>query len=295
MAVVAALTFTASCSGEPSGGGEAERTPTGDPAVTVEESARALKDWMSRHNKALTSGDEKRWRDTVTGALAAPVEARVKTYGGLPESARISLLNPVLYVPRQNGYPRWFGAAALERTEEGKEQQILAVFVRTAEKEPWRAAHWLTFKGRPPEVAYDAEGYAVPADDRALPAAHAAYLTSGDQTALTPDAYSTKARERKQGDWRAEQGRFSAGPGASYALKTKDGGSLVWYGLRQEQTLKGGSMGTLPGDLRSYLERADIDPGEKLRADWQWLAIGYSPVNGRASILGESVSLTDAD
>ncbi|MFC9969581.1 hypothetical protein ACFVH6_01605 [Spirillospora sp. NPDC127200] len=295
LALVAALAFTASCSGGTADGGGAGRAPAGEPAVTVEEAARILRDWTSRHNKALTSGDEERWRDTVTGALAAPVRARVKAYGKLPGSARISLLNPVFYVPRQSGHPRWFGVAALERTEGGEKQQIMAWFVRAAAKEPWRAGHWLTFKGRPPELDYDAEGYAVPADDRALPAAHAAYLASGDQTALTPDAFSAKAREREQGDWRAGPGRFRPGPKPSYALRTKDGGSLVWYGIEQEQTLTGGSAGTLPADLRAYLDRSGIDPGERLRTKWQWLAIGYSPTSGRARVLGESVSLTDAD
>ncbi|TDD79473.1 hypothetical protein [Actinomadura rubrisoli] len=297
--LAAASALTGACAGDDAGAGTTGTglpsgpQGSGAPAVTAGESLKILRDWTNRHNRAITSGDERLWRAAVIGGLAAPVSARVRTYGRLPESATISLLNPVLYVPRQNGYPRWFGVAALERSN-GKDRQVLGVFVKTTAKDGWRAAHWLTFKGRPPELAYDPQGYAIPAPDRGLPAWHASYLASGDERGLVPDAYSAAARTRRQGDWTAAPGRFAPGPGPSHALRTKDGGSLVWYGLTQVQTLRGGTGPTLPGELRNFLAKNHMEPGRSVQASWQWLAIGYAPASGMGRVLGESVSLTAA-
>ncbi|GAA1560926.1 hypothetical protein GCM10009678_49790 [Actinomadura kijaniata] len=266
------LGLAAGCSGGDEDPGT-DGNVAGEPAVTAEESARVLADWTRRYNEAVGSGDARVWREAVTGPLAAPVEARVRTYGRLPGSARVEPRNPVFYVPRQKGWPRWFAVAALDGG-----RQVLAVFARAGAKDRWRAAHWLPFKGRPPELAYDSEGYAVPAPDRGVAAAHAAYLGGDDTAPLTPDAFSSDARARRD--------RFAPGPGPSYALQTKDGGSLVWYGLTQEQA--GG--GTPRAELRDYLTRTGRTGGG-VRATWQWLAIGYAPVSGRANVLGESVSL----
>ncbi|MDL4814597.1 hypothetical protein [Actinomadura opuntiae] len=295
LAVVLACSavLASACSGGDASGGTGPRTPTGSPAVGADESLKVLREWTDRHNKAITSGDEKLWRDTVTGALAAPVTARVHTYGRLPESATISLANPALYVPRRPDYPKWFGMAALERSD-GKDQQVLGVFVKTGAKDGWRAAHWLTFQGGAPDLAYDAEGYAIPAPDRGLPAAHAAYLARGDTGGLIPDAFSANARTGEQGDWKVEPGRFKPGPGPSYALRTSDGGSLVWYGLTQDAALTGGTARRLPAEIRDFLAKDDRKPGGTVHVSWQWLAIGYAPPSGKGRVLGESVSLTGA-
>ena len=285
LAALSAVLLTA-CTGGADTRADADE-PSGRPVITAEESRKVLEDWTERHNEAITSGDARLWRGTVTGALEAPVTARVRTYGKLPKSARISLSNPVFYVPRQDDGPTWFGVAALERSG-GKDHQILAVFVKKAD---WRAAHWLTFQGRPPQLAHDRQGYAIPASDRDLPTAHANYLKTGDQSALTPDAYSSNARAENQGDWTVTPGAITPGPGPSYALRTEDGGSLVWYALKQEKTLAGGTTATLPTELRDHLNKSNDKP-KTLRTTWQWLAIGYTPPTGKARVLGESVSLT---
>ncbi|WP_165965582.1 hypothetical protein, partial [Actinomadura bangladeshensis] len=273
-------------------GGGAEK-PGGAPAITADESVKVLREWTERHNEAITSGDAGLWRKAVMGALEAPVSARVRTYGKLSASAEISLSNPVFYVPRLDGFPKWFGVAALERSS-GDDQQVLGVFVKAKKGDDWRAAHWLTFQGKPPQLAYDREGYAIPAPDRGLPTAHARYLADGDESAVVPDAYSRDARTKKVGDWTAGPATFTPGPGTSYALRTQDGGSLVWYGLRQEQTLTDGAEATLPAEVGDYLEKDRDEPGKTLRVSWQWLAIGYAPSAGKARVLGESVSLASA-
>lgn len=292
LAAVSAVVLVA-CSSGGTGRGARGAEPSGEPAVGVEESFKVLSEWAARHNEAITSGDMRVWREAVTGALEAPVSARVRVYGKLPESARISLANPVLYVPRSGGFPKWFGVAALERSG-GKDQQVLGVFVKADAKGGWRAAHWLTFRGAPPQLAFDRQGYAIPAADRGLPASHADYLASGDESGVEPDTYSADARTKRYGDWEGQPGKFTRGPGPSYALRTEDGGSLVWYGLKQEMTLTGGDVATLPAEVRDYLAKDGEKPGGTLRTTWQWLVIGYAPVSGKGRVLGESVSLVSA-
>ena len=290
--VVVSAVLLGACSGDGADGGGREGEASGKPAVAAEESLKVLDEWVQRHNEAVTSGDEDVWRDTVAGALEGPVTTRVRTYGRLPESAEISLANPVFYVPRQEEHPKWFGVAALERSG-GEEQQVLGVFVKKDAKARWRAAHWLTFKGRPPQLARDRQGYALEAPDRGLPAAHASYLKSGDQSALVPDTYSSNAREKDVGDWAAASGAITPGE-VSYALRTEDGGSMVWYGLKQEKTLTGGDASTLPDEVREHLAENGDEAGETLRTTWQWLVIGYAPASGKGRVLGESVSLLAA-
>ncbi len=285
--VVAVVVGLGGCSGGGGGGGGGSEEVSA-PALSGGEALTVLRGWAERHNKAITSGDERLWREAVTGALALPVEARVRTYGKLSASAEISLVNPVFYVPRLGGSPKWFGVAALERSG-GVEQQVLGVFVRSSGG--WRAAHWLTFRGEPPRIAFDAEGYAIAVGDRGLPGAHAKYLARGDEGGVVPDAYSRNARVKGVGDWRGAAGEFTPGPGASYSLRTTDGGALVWYAVQQEQVVSGGTAAGLPVEVRDYLGgRA----GKSVAVTWQWLAIGYAPASGKERVLGESVSLVSA-
>ncbi|WP_433328709.1 hypothetical protein [Spirillospora sp. CA-294931] len=295
MVVVGVLVAVSGCAD-----GKSSRTSAQDgesgvkPAVTADESFKVLREWTARYNRAITTGEEKLWRATVTGGLEAPVEARLRTYGKRSANAKISLLNPVMYVPRQSGFPQWFATAALERSDGGGRQQVLGVFVRAGAKDEWRAAHWLTFKGKPPELDFDPQGYVIPAEPRGLPEAHAAYLTSGDASGLTPDAYTVRARTPGFGDWKAERSRYQPGPGKPFALRTKDGGSLVLYGLVARHSMTGGTVRTLPAELGNYLTKNGGSPGKALEATWQWLVIGYAPLTGRGRVLGESVSLTTA-
>ncbi|URM96030.1 hypothetical protein LUW76_17790 [Actinomadura madurae] len=92
----------------------------------------------------------------------------------------------------------------------------------------------------------------------------------------------------------ALEGKFTLGTGPSYALRTEDGGSLVWYGLKQEMPLTGGDVSTLPAELRDHLAEKGDEPSGTLRTTWQWLVIGYAPPSGKGRVLGESVSLVSA-
>ncbi|SEF95106.1 hypothetical protein SAMN04489712_102609 [Thermomonospora echinospora] len=269
------------------------------PAVSVAESYRILRDWAERYNKAVASGDEDDWRDLTTGALRGPMTARARTYGRLPDSERISLRNPALYVPRLDGHPKWFAAAALDDVG-GAAQQVLVLFRQEKAKEPWRAAHWLVFRGAPPKLDYDGHGYAIPAADGSLPSGHAAYLSTGDQSLFRPDRFTRQARDKaKRSDapsgWSVTT-RFGPDRHPVHGLRTDDGGSLVWYAVEQRRTFKANGSGrpdTLPADVRAHLTKAQRLSATRIEATWTWLAIGYVPPQGTANVLGESVRLSD--
>lgn len=297
--LVLAAALAGGCTGQDSDAGQDAASPKEAPAVSVEESYQVLKDWAERHNKAVASGDEDDWRDLTTGALQGPMTARARTYGRLPDSERISLRNPALYVPRLTGHPRWFAAAALDDVG-GQRQQVLVLFQQAKPKEPWRAAHWLVFRGDPPKLDYDGQGYAIPAVDESLATGHAGYLSTGDQSLLRPDRFTRQARDEARrsagpSGWSTTT-RFGPDRHPVYALRTDDGGSLVWYAVERRQTFKasgGARPDTLPADVRAYLTKAGRLSATKVEATWTWLCIGYVPPQGAGHVLGESVRLAD--
>jgi hypothetical protein len=272
--------IVAACTGSPGG-----RPPaaSGDPseaapAVTAAESRAALAGYASRADKAVAAGDATAWAGTAAGALRRVVAAEAVMAGGKPpKNAAITLTNPAMYVPRLTGRPRWFATAVLQR-QYGKAREVLFVFVQDKPGDPWLPVHRLPFSHSPPEIATDAQGYAMAASDAAsptaLPAAHAAYL-NGSADAVVPDAYS---RTRPPG-------RYVPGTDPIYALRTKDGGDLVWYALTQTDAY---AKDVLPPQVRAYLH------GQKrpVTATWTWQAIAYIPPHGTPTVLGEQVTLT---
>lgn len=290
------LLSSAGCGGdaEPAARDEPAK-PTAPPAISAQESRRVLDEWTTRHNEAVGSDDAAAWRTAVTGALGGVVTARVITHGGLEPSAEIALHNPVFYVPRVASYPKWFAVAALQQSG-GAGRQALLLFTRGGAKEEWRVAHSLTFKDRPPQVKLDEQGYAVTAPDGGLPAAHAAYLTSGQAgDAFIADTFSARGRAPKFKGWSSTH-RFAAGEHGTYALRTADGGALVWYDIEQSQQLTstGGGRRTLPPALRDYLVRKPDVRGSPLTASWTWQVLGYLPPSGAGRAMGQTIGLTDA-
>src|SRR5512139_2203556 len=183
--------YSAPASGRTSGERNGDETP---PAVSAEESAKVLADFGTGYSAATRSGDLRDWRTVVTDGLGDAFAAQARIYGRQPGAEPVRLLNPAFYVPRLSGYPRWFAVAALEQSG-NRSDQVLLLFVRKNSADRWRAAHRLAFKGRPPSVDLDEQGYARTIGSPAvsgLPAAHAAYLsapgTGTDSGTGTPSA-----------------------------------------------------------------------------------------------------------
>ncbi|WP_119728735.1 hypothetical protein [Thermomonospora amylolytica] len=286
-ALAGSLLLAGGCSGGPDDPlPAASATPAGEPAVSPRESQAVLDGWTERFNEAVDSGAEADLRAVTAGPLRDSLVGRARAGGGLPESERIALRNPVLYVPRLTGHPRWFAAAALDDAG-GDARQVLVLFERARADEPWRAAHLLTFKGRPPALDFDAGGHAIPADGGSLPAGHAGYLATGNRSAFTPDAFTRAAHERARGS----DTTFRPARHQVRALRTDDGGTLVWYAVEQRRTLDVGDR-ALPADVRARLGRSRLR-ATRVTATWTWLVIGYAARHGGGHVLGESVHLSD--
>ncbi|MFL6056368.1 MAG: hypothetical protein ACJ72W_26225 [Actinoallomurus sp.] len=305
---VLAILLLAGCRGGPD-----QRDATGDtavPAVSAQASARILATYVRRYNRAVTAGDAKEWRDVGTDALGATAEAALRLGGGRPpQTGAISLRNPVMYVPRLRGLPRWFAVAALERRG-GAERPVFAVFAQKSARTGWRLSSRVYFQGPSPRIATDEQGYAVAVDPAAatlatrpdaLPAAHAAYLDRGDDRVIMPGATArdwrtAEARQerRLRADKVAVAGRSSPTGHPVYALRTDDGGALVSYSLRRTTTYTasgGGDVTVLPVDVRTYLHGRS---GHRVTATWVWRAVAYLPVRGRALVLLEAFDLASA-
>jgi hypothetical protein len=197
--------------------------------------------------------------------------------------AEFTYTKPVFYIPRMSGYPRWFAAEALSSPDTGAGRRVAVppmaqqhrhalLFVQDKAGAPWRLAADPYPTGRALSgIAVDSAGYAtaVPPDDARLAlapaqvgAAHAALLTAGPKAAAangigsgvhTTLAYT--ALRKATGQFTRVgvnlTSRFAPSTAPVYALRTTDGGALVWYVLQQNEryaTKKPGIV-SISGDL----------------------------------------------
>ncbi|MCO5998822.1 hypothetical protein [Actinoallomurus rhizosphaericola] len=283
---------------------------TAVPAVSADASAQVLAAYVRHYNRAVTAGDVKEWREVGTDAIGATAEAALRLGGGRPpRTGAISLRNPVMYVPRLRGTPRWFAVSALER-KGGTERPLFAVFVQKNAKSAWRLSSRVYFHGDPPRIATDEQGYAVAVDPgagtpattpSALPAAHAAYLDRGNDGSIVPGdtARAWRTAEARQERQLRDHGVTVSGRSAPtgypvYALRTDDGGAIVSYSLRRTTTYTAtgsGDVAVLPADVRTYLHGRSA---HRVTATWVWRAVTYLPVRGRATVLIEAFDLASA-
>jgi hypothetical protein len=289
------------------------------PAVSSRESLRVIDEYVAKHNRAVTDTDGRAWRGLLGEPLAATAGALLRIGAGdPPERETITLVNPVLLVPRLDAYPRWFVAAAMERRgRRGTPRPALMMFTRSGPDAAWRLANKTTITGQKlPKIATDGQGYAltVPAETSArlavglndLAAAHGAYLTGGDDRGFAAGPYTSgwraqqaeTSRRLRAGGWR-DTGRFSRTRYPVAALRTKDGGVLAWYAISRVDTLVAADGGApdpraVPSDVRGYLDRPVTGGRTEVRAAWLLLPLTYVPPTGQASVLGMTSGLTSA-
>ncbi|KAB2351873.1 hypothetical protein F8566_04295 [Actinomadura rudentiformis] len=205
--------------------------------------------------------------DTATFKLHRAAEHRVAGRG----AGNASFGKPTFYIPRINGHPRWFAADVTAGT--GKDTLRHAfVFTQAKPSDPWLLAADPHPSGAAlTKIALDEEGYAttVRPSERELalqparlPATHAALLSGGPKApgaaGLAPGPQTTQAYDglRRTQDRLMPGGitlssHFTPEPGPVYALRTTDGGALVWYVVRQNEAYSSSKQGKLAvtGDL----------------------------------------------
>ncbi|MFI0516181.1 hypothetical protein ACH3Y9_18220 [Streptomyces sp. WSLK1-5] len=310
-ASVTALSFTAS--GCVVVHGEREVLP----ATTRAEAAKALQQFTNAYNAADKAYDSSLDAAHVTGALGAIDAARLKagktnSPGGNTAHTPLKLSDVTYTIPKKAGWPRWFVADAAGN--KGGTARWLLVFTRDGMNEPFQVAFLtLVAEGKVPEFKEDADGWAeaVPANSAGLATEpgdlskkYVSYLKSGGD--VFADGTHTSV-------WRADRAKDAIRPGlatqyldeplandtyAPLALRTKDGGALVFFATHHyvKETAHSGTSVPNPGDAVLALTTGEIK--QSLTMQFVSNEVALDPPRGAADpkvdVLGRIQGLTSA-
>jgi hypothetical protein len=276
----------AGCSATPERVGVDPQHAVGEtpPAITPELAARVLQRYLAamRRPDAATIA-------AVESGAARLVDTELRALGPQPVDLAANFA-----IPRLARYPKWFAAGAVEADLTGD----VAIFVQARRDGPWRANRVVRLTVPMPALTRDAAGYvtAVTPPDTALRQAKA--LTSE----LQAPAASPRAEEAVAGvldGLRRNRGLFAGARwatahkittyGQSYALRTKDGGTVVWYvlGYAFVATNTAGSYEiALADEAARLLGRASV----RRQLSWQALyqSAAHVPAAGPERVLGIS-------
>ncbi|MCP2335256.1 hypothetical protein [Actinomadura rupiterrae] len=299
-ALLAAGSLAAGCGGSDAGA-------SSPPALTRDQARQVVASYAGTIGEAGSKLDASLLPKAETDPQLAMDTAAVKLRrAAKAKTGTLKLSHVNALVPRLSGYPRWFAADAVSGT--GKEALRHALLF-TQEK---AGAPWLLASDPFPtdaalsRVTLDRDGYAASvapsegglaiAPDK-LAAAHATLLNEGPKAAgaskLAPGPKTTEAfaalRQAETGlqkDGITLASRFEAGPGRVYALRTRDGGALVWYVLKQREAYSAVKKGKLSvtGDLVGLAPPSSVSTRMDTTVLVQYLA--SVPAKGRAAVTG---------
>lgn len=309
-----ALPLLAACAGS-SG---AHSHATGSPAVSKRQAEQVLTDYQTANNKANRALDAAALGTVETGAQLSMDVAGYKLHRVTKEGFRdFSFVKPVFYIPRLTGYPHWFAVDAAAAAKPAGTVQPLRhalLFRQETASAPWRLAAdpFVSGSGTPlSAIALDSDGYATPVAPDAghlalspskMASAHAEVLNSGlgpvgssvpGATALAKGPQTSQAYDALQ---QARGGfaklgvsltsRFTPSTQPTYALRTTDGGAVVWYVLQQQETYAASKPGTLSitGDLVGLAPAGRVDRRLDTTVLVQYLA--SVPAEGTATVSG---------
>jgi hypothetical protein len=262
-AVVALILATTGCGGDKeeaedrAGAFTSKPSPSPRPKPTPAISARGAEDVLKRYlpaiSQANTKLDQARASKVETGSALKIHSAQYRVYR--KNDLRYP---PVKYVgalgsaPMLTGYPKWFFTAATDRGSEPATRDFL-LFVQERSGAPWRVTY-APFSSRAtgalaPGVDVADFPAVVPAGDprlaippAKLSAALASAVTQGSKSpyakSFAPDNIFQAVRDKVEdnrsaytsNDWSGSS-RAVAAKTPVYAVRTKSGGALVWFGL----------------------------------------------------------------
>lgn len=288
------------------------------PATTRAEAAKALKDFTAAYNAADKAYDSSLDADHVTGALAAIDGARLDAGkaanpGGNPDHTPLKLSDAEFTIPKKAGWPRWFLADT--RANKGGDSRWLFVFTRDDLDRPWEATYLtLVAPGRVPEFTKDADGWAEPVAPGATDLAVRPEDLSRDYTDYLQDGGDTFAAGPHTSGWRETREKNASRPGlatqyidepltegdyAPLALRTKDGGAMVFFTTRhfEKQTAATGSSVPEPAEAVLALTKGEIK--QSLTMEFVSNEVAVTPKRNasgdqRVTFLGRIQGLTGA-
>ncbi|MFJ8075748.1 hypothetical protein ACIQ7Q_17880 [Streptomyces sp. NPDC096176] len=250
------------------------------PAATQDEAAKALAAFTDAYNKADKAYDPALDAAHVTGALGAINQAGLKARqvnfpDGNPNHVPLELTDPKFTIPKKAGWPRWFVAdtdSNRDRDGGAGDNRWVLVFVRNGAKEGWRAAYLNILTPRQiPAFKTDKDGYAEPvALDSAAPAVaprnlseeYTSYLQNGKPEHFKAGPHTSVWRDnrKKSANVLGMTTQYidqplDTGDYAPLGLATKDGGSLVFFSMRnfeRQTAAKGVRLKVVP-DVKALL------------------------------------------
>jgi hypothetical protein len=289
------------------------------PATTPGEAAKALQQFTTAYNKADKAFDGSLDAAYTTGPLGDIDAARLRAGhanhpDGNAEHVPLELTDARFTIPKKAGWPRWFVADTRSNKSDPQRVRWLLVFLRNDLDEPWQVAYLtLVSPGDIPAFAKDGEGFAeaVPADSPGLTVRpeelgeeYTGYLKSGGSSFA--DGTHTSL-------WRAQRQRNAEKPGlvtqyvdepltagdyAPLALRTADGGALVFFTTRhfRKQTAAAGTSVPTPNQDVLALTKGEIK--QSLLMEFVSNEVALDPKKGsgrdRVRVLGRVQGLTSA-
>lgn len=231
------------------------------PALSKQQALAEIHRYSQINNKANTTRDRHLLDTIEDGPLYAMSTAEYKQDEGLTKAESkpytpwsYTTTNAKLYIPRiAPGRPRWFAAAL--SFDKNKAPSRLAVFAEQPQHERWEMVSVLDLDEKQlPNIALDADGYATALPAKSLAAGPDVlrrgvidnFSTGGENSGKQIYA-STKASKRQieiHNDAGSHYGSRATSTFAgatndfqdTYALKTTDGGALVFFSHTHTQT-----------------------------------------------------------
>ncbi|MEU8985086.1 hypothetical protein AB0C98_01105 [Streptomyces sp. NPDC048558] len=284
------------------------------PSATKAEAAKALQQFTAAYNKADKAYDSSLDADHVTGAFGAIDEARLKagkavSPDGNAAHAPLELSDTTFTIPKKAGWPRWFVADAA--ANKGGSARWVFVFSRDSLADPWEAAYLtLLAPDDVPQFKTDKDGWAeaVPANSTEL--AVAPEDLSKDYVTYLKDGGDTFAGGRHTSAWRTERSQKAERPGLvrqyidepltsgdyqPLALRTKDGGALVFFTTRHYEKETAHTAAAVPTPGKGVLALTSGEIKQSLTMEFVSTEVALDPKgSGKVKVIGRIQGMTSA-
>jgi hypothetical protein len=287
------------------------------PSSTRAEAAKALRQFLTAYNKADKAYDSSLDADHVTGALGDIDAARLKAGhiinpDGNPSHSPLKLSGVRYTIVKKAGWPRWFVAEA--QGNKGGNLHWLLVFTRSGLGRPWQVAYLtLISPGTLPKAQKDADGFAeaVPVNSARLAVAprdmsrsYTTYLQKGGKNFTSGPHTDQWRAQRKQNSKRPGlvtqyiDEPLTSGAYAPLALRTEDGGALVFFTTRryEKQTAAANASVPTPNESVKALTTGEIK--QSLTMEFVSNGVAYDPRKGaggdQVAMLARLEGLTSA-
>lgn len=283
------------------------------PATTRAEAAKALEEFTAAYNAADKAYDSSLDADHTTGALADIDGARLKAgRANSPEGnanhVPLELTDAKFTIVEKAGWPRWFVADAAGN--KGGVSRWLLVFTRDGLDEPWEVAYLtLVAPDEIPEFKTDADGWAeaVPANSAGLAVRpgelsrrYAAFLKDGgDAFAEGPHTSAWRTLREKRAERPGLVTQYidepmTNGDYAPLALRTKDGGALVFFTTRHFEKQTAAAGASVPTPNKDVLALTEGEITQSLTMEFVSNEVALDPADGAVEVLGRIQGLTSA-